>query len=159
MPAADGAPGAGLDLLEERLDVPEEEESLLATRDPSRRGRIQHERSAFDFGLQCRDARMACCERRAIERRARGLSPDASHRDSSDHQLVGGPRCSGKERGVEIGERALGRVHMPGEEKSPSLEVPRVCGVHVIAVSLEEATAQLKTVPDDWYEVGRAFFG
>jgi phosphofructokinase-like protein len=32
-------------------------------------------------------------------------------------------------------------------------------GDDVIAVSLEEATAELKTVPDEWYEVGRAFFG
>src|SRR6185312_16374722 len=32
-------------------------------------------------------------------------------------------------------------------------------GDDVIAVSLEEATAELKTVPDDWYEVARAFFG
>ncbi|HEY2327983.1 MAG TPA: ATP-dependent 6-phosphofructokinase [Gaiellaceae bacterium] len=32
-------------------------------------------------------------------------------------------------------------------------------GDDVIAVSLEEATAELKTVPDDWYEIGRAFFG
>jgi 6-phosphofructokinase 1 len=32
-------------------------------------------------------------------------------------------------------------------------------GDDVIAVSLAEATAELKTVPDDWYEVGRAFFG
>jgi 6-phosphofructokinase 1 len=32
-------------------------------------------------------------------------------------------------------------------------------GDDVIAVSLEEATAKLKTVPDAWYEVGRAFFG
>jgi ATP-dependent phosphofructokinase / diphosphate-dependent phosphofructokinase len=32
-------------------------------------------------------------------------------------------------------------------------------GDDVIAVSLEEATAELKTVPNDWYEVGRAFFG
>jgi 6-phosphofructokinase 1 len=32
-------------------------------------------------------------------------------------------------------------------------------GDDVIAVSLDEATAQLKTVPDDWYEVARAFFG
>jgi hypothetical protein len=29
----------------------------------------------------------------------------------------------------------------------------------VIAVSLEEATAQLKTVTDEWYDVARAFFG
>ena len=32
-------------------------------------------------------------------------------------------------------------------------------GDEVIAVSLAEATAELKTVPDEWYEVGRAFFG
>ena len=32
-------------------------------------------------------------------------------------------------------------------------------GDDVIAVSLQEATAELKTVPDEWYEVGRAFFG
>jgi phosphofructokinase-like protein len=32
-------------------------------------------------------------------------------------------------------------------------------GDDVIAVSLEQATAELKTVPDDWYEVARAFFG
>src|SRR4051795_6801403 len=29
----------------------------------------------------------------------------------------------------------------------------------VVAVSLREATAELKTVPDDWYDVARAFFG
>jgi phosphofructokinase-like protein len=32
-------------------------------------------------------------------------------------------------------------------------------GKDVIAVSLEEATAELKTVPPDWYDVARAFFG
>jgi phosphofructokinase-like protein len=32
-------------------------------------------------------------------------------------------------------------------------------GDDVIAVSLKEATAELKTVPADWYEVARAFFG
>ena len=32
-------------------------------------------------------------------------------------------------------------------------------GADVIAVPLEEATASLKTVTDDWYDVARAFFG
>jgi phosphofructokinase-like protein len=32
-------------------------------------------------------------------------------------------------------------------------------GDDVIAVSLEEATAELKTVPHEWYDVARAFFG
>jgi 6-phosphofructokinase 1 len=32
-------------------------------------------------------------------------------------------------------------------------------GDSIVDVSLEEATAELKTVPEDWYEVARAFFG
>jgi 6-phosphofructokinase 1 len=32
-------------------------------------------------------------------------------------------------------------------------------GDDVVAVSLEEATAQLKTVPPEWYAVAQAFFG
>jgi ATP-dependent phosphofructokinase / diphosphate-dependent phosphofructokinase len=32
-------------------------------------------------------------------------------------------------------------------------------GDSIVDVSLEEATAELKMVPDDWYEVARAFFG
>jgi hypothetical protein len=29
----------------------------------------------------------------------------------------------------------------------------------VIAVSLKEATAELKTVPREWYDVAKTFFG
>ena len=32
-------------------------------------------------------------------------------------------------------------------------------GDRIVDVSLEEATAELKKVPEDWYEVARAFFG
>ena len=32
-------------------------------------------------------------------------------------------------------------------------------GDDVVDVSLKEATAELKLVPDDWYDVARAFFG
>jgi ATP-dependent phosphofructokinase / diphosphate-dependent phosphofructokinase len=32
-------------------------------------------------------------------------------------------------------------------------------GDSIVDVALEEATAELKTVPDDWYDVARAFFG
>ena len=32
-------------------------------------------------------------------------------------------------------------------------------GSNVVSVSLREATAELKTVTDDWYDVARAFFG
>jgi 6-phosphofructokinase 1 len=32
-------------------------------------------------------------------------------------------------------------------------------GDDIVDVSLAEATAELKTVPPDWYETARAFFG
>ena len=32
-------------------------------------------------------------------------------------------------------------------------------GDDIVAVSLEEATAELKTVPPEWYAVAQAFFG
>ena len=32
-------------------------------------------------------------------------------------------------------------------------------GDAIVDVSLEDATAELKTVPPDWYETARAFFG
>ena len=32
-------------------------------------------------------------------------------------------------------------------------------GDDVVACSLKEATAELKTVPPEWYEIARAFFG
>ncbi len=32
-------------------------------------------------------------------------------------------------------------------------------GDAIVDVSLEEATRELKTVPEDWYEVAKAFFG
>ena len=32
-------------------------------------------------------------------------------------------------------------------------------GDSIVDVSLEEATSELKTVPEEWYDVARAFFG
>jgi 6-phosphofructokinase 1 len=32
-------------------------------------------------------------------------------------------------------------------------------GDTIVDISLEEGTAELKTVPPEWYEVARAFFG
>ena len=32
-------------------------------------------------------------------------------------------------------------------------------GDEIVDVSLEEATAELKVVPEDWYDVAKVFFG
>ena len=44
-------------------------------------------------------------------------------------------------------------------EAGQFVQMAALRGKDVLAVSLEEATAELKTVTDDWYDVARAFFG
>ena len=71
------------------------------------------------------------------ERSARRLRPEAPHRDPRDHQLVDGSRRGRKGRGVELGERTLGLVDAPDQEEAPDLEIPRIRGVHPVAVLFE----------------------
>ena len=85
-------------------------------------------------------AGIPACARGALgpgERRARRLRPQASHRDPRNDQLVGGPQRGREGRGVELGERALGLVEAPDQEQAPDLEIPRMRGVHPVAVLFE----------------------
>jgi len=50
---------------------------------------------------------------------------------------VRGPRGGGKLRRIERGEYALGVVDAPDQEQAPDLDVPRMRGVHAIAVRFE----------------------
>src|SRR3989442_1075928 len=77
---------------QQRFNLLEQEESLLATRNQARRGRVQDEGRAFDFRRQRRDTCMARGALGPSERSARRLRPEASHRDPRNDQLVGGPR-------------------------------------------------------------------
>ncbi len=122
---------------QQRFDLLEQEESLLATRNQPRRGRVQHEGCAFDLRRQRRDTCVARGARGPSERSARRLRPQASHRDPRNDQLVGGPRRRREGRGVELGERALGLVEAADQEQAPDLEIPRMRGVHAVAVRFE----------------------
>ena len=75
------------------------------------------------------------------ERSARRLRLQAPHRDPRNHQLVGGPRRGREGRGVELGERTLGLVEAPDQEQAPDLEIPRMRGVHPVAVLLRASPA------------------
>ena len=122
---------------QQRFNILEQEESLVATRNQARRGRVQDEGCAFDLRRQRRDI---CGARGALgpsERRARRLRPKASHRDPRNDQLVGGPRRGREGRRVELGERKLGLVEAPDQEEAPDLEMPRMRGVHPVAVLFE----------------------
>ena len=122
---------------QQRFDLIEQEESLLTTRNQARRRRVQDKGCAFDLRGQRRDACLACRARGPSDRSARRLRPEASHRDPRNHQLVGGPRRGRQGRGVERGERTLGLVEAPDQEEAPDLEVPRIRGVHPVAVRFE----------------------
>jgi hypothetical protein len=50
---------------------------------------------------------------------------------------VGGPRRGREGRGVEPGERTLGLVEAPDQKQAPDLEIPRMRGVHPVAVRFE----------------------
>ena len=126
---------------QQRFDLLEQEESLLATRNQARRGRVQDEGRAFDLRRQRRDT---CVARGALgpsERRARRLRPQAPHRDARDDQLVGGSQCGRERRGIEGGERTLGLVEAADQEQAPDLEMPRMRGVDAVAVLLRASPA------------------
>jgi 6-phosphofructokinase 1 len=69
-------------------------------------------------------------------------------------QRGGSPTARDRILATRFGLRAADLVHQGDYGKMAALR-----GDDVIAVPLAEATAELKTVPVDWYDVARAFFG
>ena len=86
---------AGVD--DERLrrqkcfDVVKPQKSLPAACDQPRRGGIEDESCAFNFGQERRDAGLSRGEFGPRQRRARRLDPQAPHCDAGNDQLVGRP--------------------------------------------------------------------
>jgi predicted dithiol-disulfide oxidoreductase (DUF899 family) len=114
-----------------------QKELFLAMRNQARRMRVQDQACASHLRHQCRDA---CLMRGALgpgERSARGLGPNASRCDPRNDQFVGGPRRRRERRRIERGKRTLGLVETPDQEKTPDLEMPRMRGVHRVAVFFE----------------------
>jgi 6-phosphofructokinase 1 len=69
-------------------------------------------------------------------------------------QRGGSPTARDRILATRFGLKAADLVHAGEYGKMAALR-----GDDVVAVSLDEATAELKTVPREWYEVARAFFG
>jgi phosphofructokinase-like protein len=71
------------------------------------------------------------------------------------HVLRGGsPTARDRVLATRYGLKAADLVHEGRFGRMAALH-----GDEIVDVSLEEATAELKTVPSDWYDVARAFFG
>jgi 6-phosphofructokinase len=69
-------------------------------------------------------------------------------------QRGGSPTPRDRVLATRYGLKAADLVH---EQRFGRMAALR--GDSIVDVSLDEATAQLKTVPEDWYDVARAFFG
>jgi ATP-dependent phosphofructokinase / diphosphate-dependent phosphofructokinase len=69
-------------------------------------------------------------------------------------QRGGSPTPRDRVLATRYGLKAADLVHEQRFGRMAALQ-----GDSIVDVSLDEATAELKTVPEDWYEVARAFFG
>ena len=69
-------------------------------------------------------------------------------------QRGGSPTPRDRVLATRYGLKAADLVHEGSFGRMAALH-----GDRIVDVSLEEATAELKRVPDDWFEVARAFFG
>jgi ATP-dependent phosphofructokinase / diphosphate-dependent phosphofructokinase len=69
-------------------------------------------------------------------------------------QCGGSPTPRDRVLATRYGLKAADLVHARNFRHMAALH-----GDSIVDVSLREATAELKMVPDDWYEVARAFFG
>jgi len=69
-------------------------------------------------------------------------------------QRGGSPTPRDRVLATRYGLKAADLVHEGRFGRMAALQ-----GDSIVDVSLEEATRELKTVPEDWYEVARAFFG
>src|SRR4029077_10431415 len=69
-------------------------------------------------------------------------------------QRGGSPTPRDRVLATRYGLKAADLVHDGSFGRMAALQ-----GDRIVDVSLQEATAELKTVPREWYEVARAFFG
>jgi hypothetical protein len=129
---------------QQRFNLFEQQEPLLAVLNQARRRLVQGEGCTFHLGRQ---RRYTCSARGALgsrERSARLLRLEASHRDPRDNQLVSGPRCGRERRRVKFGELILGLVEAPDQEEVPNLEILRKSGVRPVTVLFECCSRCLK---------------
>ena len=129
---------------QQRFDLLEQEEPLLAARDEARSGGVQDEECAFDLGRQRGESGVPRCALRPSQRGARRLCPEAPQRDPGDQQLVNDFRRGREGRGVELGERTLRLVDPPDQEEAADLEIPRIPGVRPVAVLLERRAGRVQ---------------
>ena len=122
---------------EDRLDFVEQERSLPGARDQARGGCAQDSRGDVDLRLERWDAGGAGRALGSHERCARSVRAQASHRDSSDDELVRGPRCGRQGRRVDRDEKAFRLLEAADQDEAPQLDVAGMRCVDAVAMGFE----------------------
>ena len=112
-------------------------------------------------GRPARSTSSATCGSRSAAS-ARGVAHEIEQRTGFETRVTvlghvqrgGSPTPRDRVLATRYGLKAADLVHEGRFGRMAALR-----GDSIVDVSLEEATAELKTVPEDWYEVARAFFG
>jgi hypothetical protein len=98
---------------QQRCNVFEKPQTLVATCNQARSWRIEEARCAFNLGYQCRDtslARGAFGPTQGCVRLLHSQTPDC---DSRDDELVKRPRCGRKKTRVKVGKHTLRLIEVP----------------------------------------------
>src|ERR1700688_3198274 len=122
---------------QQRFDIFEQNESLLATRNKARGRSIQNSRCAFYLRCQCRDTCFACGMLGPCQRTTCLFGPEAPHGDPSKHEFVGSPRRRREETWIEVSELKLRLIEAPDQEQSPNLKIARMRGIQTVTVLFE----------------------
>src|SRR5512140_1540746 len=128
----------------EGFHILEQERSLAAAPDEPSRRRVENERRPFHLRQQRRNASGVRRVRGTLERLARRTRAQTPERNAGDDELERSARRGRKQRHVEIGHGALGVVDAAGEKETASFEVPRVRGIHDIAVARQRRLRRLQ---------------
>ena len=122
---------------QQRLDVLEEKRTLRAARNQPRGRRVQRAGCTSDLRTERGNARVARRIGRPSERRASHLYVQASNGNPPTNELMGRSQWRSQDRGVNVGEPALGFVDAANQQQPPGLEVSRMCGVDRIPVRFQ----------------------
>ncbi|MFL5252633.1 MAG: hypothetical protein ACJ8AI_07025 [Rhodopila sp.] len=75
---------------------------------------------------------------------ARRSGPQAPHCDSRNDQRVRGLRRGREGRGIEPSKHTLGGIEVPNQQQAPGLEIPRMRGIHLVAMPFESRPCRVE---------------
>jgi len=120
------------------LDFFQQEQTLLAALDPTRRWHDQNPIRALNLSRQGGNPGQVSGALGSKQRLTGKLSAQAPHGDPRNNQLMHGPQCQRKRPGIQVTHGSLDFIEMSEQQLAPGFEITGVRSVSPIAVRLED---------------------